>query len=98
MEELFPIGELTRDTRKKVLFLVDKTVVKIKELPSCDVAYITFTGPYEKVQGAYKKIFTLIYRNKYTVIGAPMEVYLTDPMKVPAESSKTEIFIPEKKQ
>uniref|UniRef100_A0A7C4Y4A0 GyrI-like domain-containing protein n=1 Tax=candidate division WOR-3 bacterium TaxID=2052148 RepID=A0A7C4Y4A0_UNCW3 len=97
-EICFPIGELPMDTVKKVPLPIDTTRIKIKELPSCEVASIIHTGSYEKIGDTYKKIYTLIQKNKYEATGAPMEVFLQNPSEVPAESLKTEILIPIKKK
>jgi len=63
------------------------------------VAVLLFTGPYEKVNGAYGKVFEFIAKNGWTPAGPIMEKYLDmDPQAVKPEALRTEIHIPVEKK
>ncbi len=94
-----PTKVMSESTKYEVCFPViaqtkgDEKVM-VKKLDPIQVATTIYTGPYDKIGETYGKLFAWIGMNKYQVVGAPREIYLNDPAKVPAESLKTKIAIP----
>jgi AraC family transcriptional regulator len=59
------------------------------------IAVFLYVGPYEKVSGAYGKIFTYIDQIGYKAAGPTIEKYLDmNPEAVKPEDRKTEINVP----
>jgi effector-binding domain-containing protein len=58
------------------------------------VAYMYHIGPYETVGESYNLLFEWAQRNKYNMIGPPVEVYWSDAAQSPQEDLVTEIWLP----
>lgn len=58
------------------------------------VAYTYHIGSYVEVGNAYGKLMEWAGRNKYQIIGPPVEVYWSDPATVPMEKWVTELQFP----
>ncbi len=71
----------------------DETV-KVKVIPSQDVASTRYKGPWEKVAPTYLKLFAWIEENGYKSAGPPTEVYLNSPKEVKPEELLTDIRVP----
>jgi AraC family transcriptional regulator len=62
-----------------------------------DPMFVAFTyhiGPFDQVGEAYAELIDWASRNKYEIIGPPVEIYWSDPATVPAERWVTEIHFP----
>ncbi|MEO0091637.1 MAG: GyrI-like domain-containing protein [candidate division WOR-3 bacterium] len=73
-------------------------LVKVKKIPTTEVASTIYVGPYDKIGPTYVNFMSWLEKNNYMVVGPVREVYLNDPSKIPAESLKTEIQFPIKKK
>jgi AraC family transcriptional regulator len=58
------------------------------------VAYTYHIGPYDDVGNTYLELMDWAQRNEYQIVGPPVEVYWSDPEKVPEERWVTEIWFP----
>jgi effector-binding domain-containing protein len=58
------------------------------------VAYAYHVGPYDTVNEAYQTIFDWAKMNKFPIKGYPIEVYWSDPAKVPKDKLVTEVMVP----
>ena len=58
------------------------------------VAYIYHIGSYKDVGKTYGVLMEWAGRNKYQIIGPPVEIYWSDPASVPADKWVTEIMFP----
>ncbi len=58
------------------------------------VAYTYHIGSYTEVDAAYMEIMEWAGRNKYQIIGPPVEVYWSDPANVTEDRLVTEIRFP----
>lgn len=54
--------------------------VKAVTLPAADVAVIDYYGKYEEMEPAHNALNDWIKANGKTIVGAPWEEYITDPM------------------
>lgn len=69
--------------------------IKVKQMKTSKVIVADYYGPYSGLGKEYEVILKWIVENKKKVNGAPIEMYLTDPMKE-KDTSKwlTKIFYP----
>jgi len=58
------------------------------------VATTYHIGSYDTVNAAYKTLFDWAKVNKYPIKGYPMEIYWSDPAKVPKDKLVTEVWLP----
>jgi AraC family transcriptional regulator len=68
--------------------------LKVKEIPSQEIASTIYVGPYDMCGPTYKKLFGWMAEKKLVPAGAVIEKYLNDPKKVKPEELKTEICVP----
>jgi len=61
--------------------------IKIKEIPSTDVAAIAHRGPTKDYSKTYEKLNRWVAENGYVATGPPMEIYLSKPKLVRGEPS-----------
>jgi effector-binding domain-containing protein len=71
--------------------------VKIKKLPQRTVLSTIHKGSYHDVAPVYAMVYEYSVKNGYAMTGAPMEIYLNDPMEVPESEWLTEIQFPVQK-
>lgn len=67
---------------------------KVKEIPSQEVAYAVFKGPYDQIAKEYGKIRAWAQEQGYTVVGPVMEIYLEGGEGVPESEFVTEVRFP----
>jgi effector-binding domain-containing protein len=60
-------------------------------------AGITYKGPYDGLEPAYKALGKWVTENGYTPLTPQRDIYLNDPATVPPEELLTEILWPVKK-
>jgi len=60
--------------------------IKIKEIPSAEVASITHRGPTKDYPKTYEKLHKLINENGYVCTGPVTEIYLSKPKMVGGET------------
>jgi effector-binding domain-containing protein len=65
-----------------------------KEIQGTTVAWTTHHGPYDEISPAYHTITGWISGQGHQIVGPPREIYLNDPMTVPAEDLLTEVQFP----
>lgn len=58
------------------------------------VASTYHIGSYDTVSEAYKTLFDWAKLNRYPIKGFPMEIYWSDPAKVPKDKLVTEVWLP----
>ena len=63
-------------------------------LDPATVAFTFHVGSFDTVNEAYKTIFAWAKTNNYTIRGYPMEIYWSDPAKVPKDKLVTEVMVP----
>ena len=68
--------------------------LKVKEIPSQEIASTIYVGPYEECMSTYKKLFGWIEEKKLVPAGPIIEKYLNNPKEVKPEELKTEICVP----
>jgi len=66
----------------------------IKHVDSAVVASTVYTGPYDQIAPTYESLMAWITEQGYQVVGAPRELYFSDPVEVPPEEYVTEIQVP----
>jgi effector-binding domain-containing protein len=98
-EEEWKVAEETGTADLEVVIPVAKKMedigeYKFYELPGGKMAKILHKGPYEKVGGAYSRLFAWLGKNGKKIIGPIREVYTNDPREVPAKDIMTEIYAP----
>jgi len=72
--------------------------IKVKKVPSANVARIVHRGPMKDYGKTYKKLNQWIVENDYRWVGPSMEIYLSKPKMVGGELSVfTVIQVPVKK-
>jgi DNA-binding transcriptional MerR regulator len=81
-----PRGLGADDARRAGLTLV--------QLPASRVAFTTHVGAYEEIGVAQHAVAAWVHEQGHAPAGAPREIYLDDPEKVPAEERRTELVIP----
>lgn len=68
-----------------------------RRVPGKLVASTMHKGPYEDLESTYSSLCEWIADHGYEIVGAPEEIYLSDPAEVPPEAYLTEIQFPVKK-
>jgi effector-binding domain-containing protein len=58
------------------------------------VVYTYHLGSYEEVDSAYAELLAWAGRNKYQIVGPPVEIYWSDPAAVPMDKWVTEVWFP----
>jgi DNA-binding transcriptional MerR regulator len=86
MCSLAPAGVGASDAARAVLDFI--------ELPASRVAFATHVGAYEEIGVAQHAVAAWVLEQGHTPAGAPREIYLDDPDRVPAEERRTELVIP----
>jgi len=72
----------------------DDSGVGVKHVAATLVLSAMHHGPYETVAPTYDEMWVWIGANGYIVAGPPMEIYYSDPNKVPPEEYLTEVQMP----
>lgn len=72
----------------------ENDMMAFKYLDAMFVAYTYHIGPYESVAEGYEVLFGWAARNKYNMVGPPVEIYWSDPEQTPPEKLVTEIWLP----
>ena len=72
--------------------------INLKTFPSQNVLSATHKGPYSQIAPVYAALMDYASKNGYEVIGAPMELYLTNPMEVEENELLTEVRFPVRKR
>lgn len=65
--------------------------IKIKKLPAQQVLSAMHKGPYDQVGPVFTALAEHAMKEGYEIVGAPMEIYLNDPMEVPESELLTEV-------
>jgi len=76
-------------------------VIKFREDLDQEMAVVTFSGAYDKINIAYDAVFNWMSANSYLVNGASREVYINSPINNPEIGENelvTEIQFPVRKQ
>lgn len=81
-----PDGTTSDDATRAGLTLI--------QLPASRVAFTTHVGSYEEIGVAQHAVAAWVHEHGHPPMGAPREIYLDDPEKVPAEERRTELVIP----
>lgn len=68
--------------------------VKIKIMPKHKILSAIHKGPYEEIGSVYAEMMQYIIESGHEMIGAPREVYINTPGKVPDEELLTEVIFP----
>lgn len=68
--------------------------IQAGQLPAGKVASCLFTGPYDRIEPAYRVLERWIMENGYEPTGAAYEVYMNDPAYTPPNILKTQIILP----
>jgi len=68
--------------------------IKIKNIPEQLFLSSIYSGSYSDCGMVIGSIAQYAYKNGYEMIGAPMEIYLSDPNEVPENELLTEVCIP----
>jgi AraC family transcriptional regulator len=68
--------------------------IQIKTFPAQHVLSAIHKGPYSQIAPVYAALMEYATKNEYEVIGAPMEVWLTNPMEVAESELLTEVRFP----
>jgi effector-binding domain-containing protein len=56
--------------------------ITLKEIPASKAVVVHFWGPYEMTGQAYEKIREWLKKNNKKAMGAPFDIYISDPMTV----------------
>ncbi|MFO7676511.1 MAG: GyrI-like domain-containing protein [bacterium] len=67
--------------------------VTVKPFGGIQVAFATYTGPYDGIGAAHDSLEMWVDAKGMTVAGPAIEFYLSDPQATPPESLKTEIAV-----
>lgn len=62
------------------------------------VAYTYHIGPFDEVDSTYEELLAWAARNEYPIMGAPLELYWSNPETVPEDQWVTEIWFPVKEK
>jgi effector-binding domain-containing protein len=54
--------------------------IQVQNFPEQKVMMAHYFGPYEKIAPAYQILEQYIEENDKVIVGAPWEIYITDPM------------------
>ena len=68
--------------------------IQIKTFPAQEVLAAIHKGPYSQIAPVYAALMEYATQNDYEVVGAPMELYLTNPMEVAESDLLTEVRFP----
>jgi effector-binding domain-containing protein len=68
--------------------------IKIKTFPAQSVLSTIHKGPYSQIASVYAALMEYAMNNEYGVIGAPMELWLNNPMEVAESELLTEVRFP----
>ena len=68
--------------------------IQIKTFPAQEVLSAIHKGPYNQIAPVYAALMEYAAQNDYEVTGAPMELYLTNPMEVAESDVLTEVRVP----
>ncbi|MBM4241039.1 MAG: GyrI-like domain-containing protein [Euryarchaeota archaeon] len=68
--------------------------IKIKKIPAQLVLSAMHKGPYDKVGPVFAALAEYAFKNGYEIVGAPTEIYLSDPNEVPESELLTEVQFP----
>jgi effector-binding domain-containing protein len=68
--------------------------IRIKTFPAQNVISAVHRGPYSQIAPVYATLMEYAATNELDVTGAPMELYLTNPMDVPESELLTEVRLP----
>jgi len=68
--------------------------IQIKTFPAQNVLSAIHKGPYSQIAPVYAALMEYATKNDYDVTGAPMELYLTNPMEVAESELLTEVRFP----
>lgn len=68
--------------------------IKIKIMPAQLVLSAIHKGPYNEVGTVIGALGEHAYKNGYEIVGAPMEIYLSDPNEVAESELLTEVCFP----
>ncbi len=68
--------------------------IQIKTFPAQNVLSAIHKGPYSQIAPVYAALMEYATKNEYEVTGAPMELYLTNPMEVAESELLTEVRFP----
>ena len=68
--------------------------IQIKTFPAQEVLSAIHKGPYNQIAPVYAALMEYAAQNDYEVTGAPMELYLTNPMEVAESDVLTEVRFP----
>lgn len=72
----------------------DESGLGIKHIGPETHAVAVHTGPYETIGPVYSELGAWVEDQGFRMAGAPLEVYLSDPAKVPPSEYVTEIRFP----
>ncbi|MCE5191205.1 MAG: GyrI-like domain-containing protein [Actinomycetia bacterium] len=72
----------------------DDDGIGVKHVAAMRVLSAMHHGPYDTVGPTYEELWAWIGANGYIVTGPPMEIYYSDPARVPPEEYLTEVQIP----
>jgi AraC family transcriptional regulator len=62
------------------------------------VVYTYHIGPFDEVESSYGELLGWAARNQYPIMGAPVEIYWSNPEIVPEDQLVTEIWFPVKEK
>jgi len=68
--------------------------IQIKTFPAQNVLSVIHKGPYSQIAPVYAALMEYATKNEYEVTGAPMELWLTNPMEVAESELLTEVRFP----
>ncbi|MGA7076990.1 MAG: GyrI-like domain-containing protein, partial [Halobacteriota archaeon] len=68
--------------------------IQIKTFPAQNVLSAIHKGPYSQIAPVYAALMEYATKNEYEVTGAPMELWLTNPMEVAESELLTEVRFP----
>lgn len=72
----------------------DEGNIKIKKFPTQHVLSTIHKGPYRDLGPVYAAVMEYMTKNGYEMAGAPMELYLNNPMEVLESELLTEVQFP----
>jgi len=72
----------------------DEGDIKIKTFPAQHVLSTIHKGPYRELGSVYAAVMEHLMKNGYEIAGAPIELYLNNPMDVPESELLTEVQFP----
>ncbi len=68
--------------------------IQIKTFPAQNVLSAIHKGPYSQIAPVYAALMEYATKKEYEVTGAPMELWLTNPMEVAESELLTEVRFP----